>query len=124
MATHRIEMLNKEFLRLISALIQSRIKRPEAGEAILTHVSVSRDLGFAKVFFTLIESSHKESVQSALDAAAVPLRQMLGKEMHLRTIPELHFIYDDSEELAREMDKLLDKVASELKTEEFIEEEA
>ena len=37
---------------------------------------------------------------------------MLGKEMHLRTIPELHFVYDDSEAKARAMDELLDKVAA------------
>ena len=36
---------------------------------------------------------------------------MLGKEMHLRTIPELHFCYDDSENKARAMDELLDRVA-------------
>ena len=32
--------------------------------------------------------------------------------MHLRTIPELHFVYDDSEAKARAMDELLDRVAA------------
>ena len=31
--------------------------------------------------------------------------------MRLRKIPELNFIYDDTEIKAREMDRLLDKVA-------------
>ena len=87
MATYRIDRINKEFLRLISEMLQTRIKRAEAAEAVLTKVSVSRDLSYAKVFYTLI------------------------KEMHLRTIPELHFCYDDSENKARAMDELLDKVA-------------
>lgn len=111
MVTYRIDRLNKEFLRLISGMLQTRIKNSDAGEAILTMVSVSRDLGHAKVFYTLINQDDKDKVQTALDAAAPVLRAMLGKEMRLRTIPELHFCFDESELKARRMDELLDMVA-------------
>lgn len=111
MVTYRIDRLNKEFLRLISGMLQTRIKNADAGEAILTMVSVSRDLGHAKVFYTLINQDDREKVQAALDAAAPVLRAMLGKEMRLRTIPELHFCFDESEVKARKMDELLDMVA-------------
>ena len=113
MVTYRIDRLNKEFLRLISGMLQTRIKNSDAGEAILTMVSVSRDLGHAKVFYTLINQEDREKVQTALDAAAPVLRAMLGKEMRLRTrtIPELHFCFDESEVKARRMDELLDMVA-------------
>lgn len=111
MVTYRIDRLNKEFLRLISGMLQTRIKNPDAGEAVLTNVSVARDLSHAKVFYTLINQDDREKVQVALDAAAPVLRAMLGKEMRLRTIPELHFRFDDSENKARKMDELLDMVA-------------
>lgn len=111
MVTYRIDRLNREFLRLISGMLQTRIKNSGAGEAILTMVSVSRDLGHAKVFYTLINQEDRERVQAALDAAAPVLRAMLGKEMRLRTIPELHFCFDESEVKARRMDELLDMVA-------------
>ena len=111
MVTYRIDRLNKEFLRLISGMLQTRIKNSDAGEAKLTMVSVSRDLGHAKVFYTLINQDDKDKVQTALDAAAPVLRAMLGKEMRLRTIPELHFCFDESELKARRMDELLDMVA-------------
>ena len=111
MVTYRIDRLNKEFLRLISGMLQTRIKNSDAGEAILTMVSGSRDLGHAKVFYTLISQEDREKVQAALDAAAPVLRAMLGKEMRLRTIPELHFCFDESEVKARRMDELLDMVA-------------
>ena len=111
MVTYRVNRHNKEFLRLISGMLQTRIKNSDAGEAILTMVSVSRDLGHAKVFYTLINQEDREKVQTALDAAAPVLRAMLGKEMRLRTIPELHFCFDESEVKARRMDELLDMVA-------------
>ena len=110
MATYRIDRLNKEFLRLISGMLMTRIKNSDAGEAVLTSVSTARDLSCAKVFYALIHQENRENVQSALDAAAPVLRAMLGKEMRLRTIPELRFVYDDSEEKARKMDELLDRV--------------
>lgn len=111
MTTYRIDRINKEFLRLISVMLQTRIKNDAAAEAVLTKVSVSRDLGYAKAYYTLIEQEDRVKVQDALDKAAPAIRSMLGKEMRLRTVPELHFIFDDSENQARHMDELLDKVA-------------
>ena len=113
MATYRIERVNKEFLRIISDLLQTKIKREDVKAAILTKVSASRDLSFAKVYYTLIETGDRESVQKALDSVAGMLRSLMGREMHLRTIPELHFVYDDSEIKARAMDELLDKLSAE-----------
>lgn len=110
MVTYRIDRINKEFLRSISELLRSRIKNANAGEAILTKVSVSRDLGSAKVFYTLLDEGKREAVQKALEDSAGLLRSILGKEMHLRTIPELRFFFDETETNARKMDELLDRV--------------
>mgnify|MGYP000925845148 CR=1 FL=1 len=112
MVTYRIDRINKEFLRAISEMLQSRVKKESVSEAILTKVNVSKDLSYARVFYTLIDTARREEIQKALDSTAGQIRSMLGKEMHLRTIPELHFVYDDSEAKARAMDELLDRVAA------------
>lgn len=113
MVTYRIDRLNREFLRSIAALLSSRIKDPTAAEAVLTNVDTARDLSVAKVYFTVIDPSRRNAVQSALTNAAGKLRGALGKEMHIRQIPELRFVYDDSERRAREMDELIDRVMKE-----------
>jgi len=112
MVTYRIDRINKEFLRAISGMLRSRIKKEGVSEAILTKVNASKDLSYAKVFYTLIDTSRRAEIQDALDSVAGQIRSMLGREMHLRTIPELHFTYDDSEAKARAMDELLDRVAA------------
>lgn len=112
MVTYRIDRINKEFLRAISEILQVRIKKDNVRDAILTKVSTSKDLSFAKVFYTLVDTDRKDEMQKALDSTAGQIRSMLGKDMHLRTIPELHFVYDDSEAKARAMEELLDKVAA------------
>jgi len=112
MVTYRIDRINKEFLRAISEILQVKIKREDVKDAILTKVSTSKDLSFAKVYYTLIDPKRMDITQKALDAVSGQIRSLLGREMHLRTIPELHFVYDDSEQKARAMDELLDKVAA------------
>ena len=103
--------INKEFMRSISDLLHQRIKHEHVNEAIITDVQVTSDLGHAKVYYTLLDEHTRGTVQKALESVAGQLRGILGREMHLRTIPELHFHYDSSEAEARKMDALLDRVA-------------
>ena len=113
MVTYRIDRLNKEFLRLIAEMLATRVKNDLASQAILTHVDTSKDLGHAKVYFTLIDESKKTQVLAALEAVRGQVRSALGKEMHIRQIPELRFVYDDSEKKARSIDELIDRVMKE-----------
>jgi ribosome-binding factor A len=113
MTSFRIERINKELLREISLLLQGRIKNEWARKAILTGVECSRDLGFAKVYFTTIDPADQETVKAGLDSVEGLIRSVLGKEMRLRTIPEFRFVVDLSEEKAREMDAVLDRLKGE-----------
>lgn len=110
MATFRIDRLNKEFMRLIAEMLNGRIKNDEAAQAIITHVDASKDLSTARVYFTLIDGSKKDSVLSSLESVKGVIRGELGRAMYIRHVPELRFIYDDSEQRARNMDQLIDKV--------------
>ena len=100
-------------MREISLLLQGRIKNEWARKAILTGVECSRDLGFAKVYFTTIDPAEQETVKAGLDSVEGLIRSVLGKEMRLRTIPEFRFVVDLSEEKAREMDAVLDRLKGE-----------
>ena len=55
MVTLRMKRINKEFLRLISVMLQCRIKNDIVKDAILTKVSVSKDLSYARVYYTLLD---------------------------------------------------------------------
>jgi ribosome-binding factor A len=113
MVTFRIERLNREFLRLIAELLVSRTKDETLRNVVLTHVDCSRDLGHAKVYYTALDDSSIPAIQAALAAVTGRIRGYLGREMHIRQIPELHFIFDDSERRARDIDALIDRVIKE-----------
>ena len=114
MTSFRIERINKELLREISLLLQARIKNEWAKKAIITGVECSRDLGFAKVYFTTIDPSEQEAVKAGLESVEGLIRGVLGTEMRLRTIPEFRFIVDLSETKARVMDAVLDRLKAEI----------
>ena len=79
------------------------------GLVTITTVEVTRDLSHARVFVTsLSETEAAESVQ-ALTRAAGFLRTRLAQMLKLRTIPELHFVYDASVERGVRLSKLIDE---------------
>jgi ribosome-binding factor A len=64
----------------------------------LTSVTVSRDLSYAKIYVTVLvddEVKIRDTVR-ALNQAAKGLRYNLAKEVKLRVVPELKFVYDES----------------------------
>ena len=113
MVTFRIERLNREFLRLIADILANRLKNDAVRGVILTQVDCSRDLSHAKVYYTVLQDGDIRETGKALEISSGKIRGFLGREMHIRQIPELHFIYDDSERRARELDALIDRVIKE-----------
>ena len=78
----------------------------------LTGVKVSKDLRHAKVFFSLLGGGgdQQEASGRAQKRRRIYSRRELGKKLDLRFVPAIEFLYDDSEEEARRIDALLDKV--------------
>ena len=104
----RIERINREILREISELIRTRIKDETIREAVLSEVECSRDLSHAKVYSRSLISENVESVKRSLERSSGLLRSLLGRKMRLRKIPELHFIFDTTEDKARKIEAVLD----------------
>ena len=81
--------------RELAELIRDEIRDPRVGLVSISDVEVSRDLAHAKVFFTVMESARSDT-QAALDRASGFLRRELGRRMIIRSVPQLHFHYDES----------------------------
>jgi ribosome-binding factor A len=95
----------------LSELIAFELKDPRVGMITLSEVQLTPDYAHAKVFFTTLKDD-KESVKNTLaglQAAAGYLRNMLGKRLHIHTLPQLHFVHDMSTMRGMEMSALIDK---------------
>ena len=96
--------------RKLALLIQQEIKDPRLpGFITVSSVEVSKDLGHAKIYFTVFNGD-PSIAESILNAATSYLRSVLAKTLTLRTVPQLHFVYDKSIEYSARLSRLIDQV--------------
>lgn len=111
----RTDRVAHAITRELSVLISREINDPRIYPVSIADVKVSRDFAHAKVFFSVMEENQAQEAEIALNQAAGFLRTRLAAKITLRTMPKLHFVYDDTLAKARKMDKLIDSLFSENK---------
>ncbi len=91
----RRERVAEQIHKELGILIQSEVRDPRLGWSTVTHVEMSPDLAYAKVYVSVLgdEAVQKTSLQ-VLHRARSFLRGQLGRRVRLRTVPELQFRLD------------------------------
>jgi len=108
----RVDKIADLLKREIALLLQNEIRDPRVGMASVTGVKVSKDLGHATVYVTLLGKSTDEDVAegvATLNKASGFLRTLLAKQVSLRTTPSLKFIYDDTLVKGQHLTSLIDE---------------
>jgi len=109
----RLRRLESELQRVLAELIGRELKDPRVGNVTITAVSLARDLGLARVFYTPFAAQHPPAeVQSGLARAAGFLRGEAGRRLGLRHAPRLEFIFDDTAEKAARLTGLIDRAVA------------
>ena len=105
-ANKRIEV---KIHRIISETISHKIKDKRLKTIIITEVNLSRDLGYAKIYFTSLnqDNQNKNNVD-ILNKASGFLRKEISNKLSIKKVPELTFIFDTKEEEANHINKLID----------------
>jgi ribosome-binding factor A len=111
MEYQRSDRVGDRLLEETAELLRREIHDPRLQCLNLTGVRMSKDLRHAKVFFSLLGGSgDREQALAGLKSASGFIRSRLAKKLNLRFVPSIDFLYDDSEDEARRIDALLDKV--------------
>jgi ribosome-binding factor A len=105
----RGDRVAEQMRRDLADLIRSELKDPRVGMISLTAVELTPDYAHAKVFFTTLNSEHLPEIEQGLKRASGFLRRELGRRIHIHTLPELHFIYDNSLAHGASMSLLIDQ---------------
>ncbi|KTC64552.1 ribosome-binding factor A (plasmid) [Legionella adelaidensis] len=114
----RTDRIAETILRKLALLIQQEITDPRLSKFVtLSAVNVAKDLSHAKVYFTVLNDD-PEQTATILNTAASYLRSQLAKSITLRTVPQLHFIYDESIEYGKRLSKLIEEANPEKKDDE------
>lgn len=106
----RTDRIGEMMQRKLAQIIQQEVKDPRLpGFITISAVTVTRDLGHAKIYFTALNDA-EGMAEVILNAAASYLRSALARTLTLRTVPQLHFIHDKSIEYGRHLSRLIDEV--------------
>src|SRR5690554_3803799 len=111
----RAQRVGDQIQRELAMLIPREVKDPRLGFITVTGVDVSRDMGHAKVFITLMNNDSAEDIEQNLEVlseVAGYLRMLLGKSMKMRSVPQLHFRYDESISRGAYMSALIEKAVA------------
>jgi ribosome-binding factor A len=98
--------------RELAGLIQREVRDPRIGMVSITGVDVSRDMGYAKVYYTVLsadDSDNVEEVTAVLNKAAGFLRSQLARDSAMRSVPQLRFYFDSSVGRGRYLEDLISK---------------
>jgi ribosome-binding factor A len=103
----------EQIQRDLAELLRLEVKDPRIGMVTLTDVEVTSDYAHAKVFFTTLgDAAQIAAATEGLNRAAGFLRHELGHRIKLRSIPQLHFIHDESVERGVRLSQLIDAAVS------------
>ena len=87
--------------QLLAGMIRTDIRDPRVGPLSITRVEVSGDLGVAKIrFLPLGNEGDAAGMLAGLNAARGFLRRKIGKQLRLRTVPDLRFEIDQDHDRA------------------------
>ena len=118
----RTNRIGEMLMRELAQMIQHEVSDPRVGMVTVSHVDVTSDLKYAKVFVTRLKTDNTEDEMKqcieGLTRAAGFLRRGLAGRVELRNIPELRFQYDKTLEHGFHMDELIAKANADLSDDE------
>ncbi|MCB5248174.1 MAG: 30S ribosome-binding factor RbfA [Candidatus Cloacimonadales bacterium] len=108
MKNYRIPRLQEELKKIFNITLSQRLGDPCLAWVNITDVIISKDLRYAKIYFSHYNNpaSHQEIREHLIKTSGFFKKQIAGAHI-MRTIPELSFFYDDTEDRAAKVEALL-----------------
>ena len=97
MASNRINRINEEIQKELSALLRT-VKDPRVQGTMIsiTRVETTPDLRYTKVYVSFLQEDKAADAMKGLKSAAGFLRRQLAQNLKLRYAPEIVWAADDS----------------------------
>ena len=124
MPDRRLARLNEQFRREITDILRRDVRDPRVKDVVITGVAVTSDLWLARVYVRVAggDEERKEAMKG-LDAASNFIRRELGSMLHIRRLPELRFLEDETLEKADRIEEILRGIRQEQRPEPLGESE-
>ena len=119
MSTQRPERVQEALRQEISRIVQNELKDPRLGFLTITGVELTRDLRYAKVYFSVLgDAKNKQLALKGLKSAKGFIKGLIADRIKLRFMPELDFRIDESFDRGKHIYDILDALKKEKDNEE------
>ena len=100
------DLLHKE----IANIIVTRIDNPQIKNTVtITDIKVSKDIRSAVVYFVTLDKNFQK-IEKLINELKPTIKFYLSKNVHLKRIPDIKFIFDDTVIKGQRISKLLDSI--------------
>ena len=100
------DLLHKE----IANIIVTRIDNPQIKNTVtITDIKVSKDIRSAVVYFVTLDKNFQK-IEKLINELKPTVKYYLSKNVHLKRIPDIKFIFDDTVIKGQRINKLLDSI--------------
>lgn len=113
---YKQERIKKDLKNEIMKIITNKeVKDPRIPDFMtITKVTLSKDLHYCHLYFTMIgELNQRNKALKGLNNASGFFQKIIAERLALKFTPKIEFRYDEIEEKAYEIDKLLDSISQE-----------
>ena len=114
MSKQRPERVQEALRQEISKIVLDEIKDPRLGFITITKVELTKDLRYAKIYFSVLgEMKEKNLALKGLNSAKGYIRSLIADRIKLRFVPDIVFKIDESMEHTKEIYELLERIKKE-----------
>lgn len=110
MPSHKIAKISADIARTLSEIIFEEASDEVLKSITITGAKVSRDLSYAKIYFTSLLDMDKNKIVSQVNEASSFLRGQISLRLNLRHTPILEFVYDDSIAYANKIENIIKEI--------------
>lgn len=110
----RTDRVGPELQRELVEILREEVRDPRLKGITIQEVRVTRDLAHAKIFFTCfpLDEGGREQERVLNGKLAGFLRSSLSRRALLRSVPQLHFVHDESIVRGEQLTHLIDQAVA------------
>ena len=114
MSRIRIKRMESELEKLFNTILSFEIRNSDLDWVSITRISLSPDFKYAKVYFSsLSHDADTSKILKALNRTKGFFKNKIAQAKMMRIIPEITFLYDETEKKASELDDIFAKIHEE-----------
>ena len=113
----RKKRIEKELLKIISSTVEFKLRDKYLNMVTITQVIISTDILYAKIYFNSPPNRNHDKIKEVLTKSSGFIKKEIAKAKILRAIPELTFIYDETEDNVKKLDEIFEKIHNEKRDE-------